>query len=162
MAARNLFFLGKNEIQIKPLVVGLTFLILISIGVLATPYMVAATISYFLLVTGLIYRKEKIIHARLMMSGIFIDLLIVGILELSRDAVKTAIEMRLDPLQQFHILASTIAVVFYIPVVILGYKRFKGKATPAMAKAHGKLGILAFIFRSLGFILMFSLIGLEK
>lgn len=124
-----------------------------------TPYMVVATISYFCLLMGLAFKKRKKVHAALMGTGIFIDLAIVLILEVTRHAVNTALDFSLSPLQQLHIATSTIATVLYFPVVALGVFRFLGKGdSDRSRRLHMKLGISAFVFRTLGFLLMFSLL----
>ena len=147
-------------------------LVLLLLGLFAasfviTPYMVAATISYFCLCCGLLVRKNRILHARLMSMGMLIDVGIVLVLEVSRHAINTALAMTLSPLQQAHVGASTIAVILYIPVFILGRRRFQEltgrravevSTAAARRKAHIRLGLTAFAFRTLGFVLMFSLL----
>jgi hypothetical protein len=135
-----------------------TALIFLALAKFVTPYMFVATVSYATMVTGLYFRRQKNIHYRLMSTSIVLDLLVVLILEISRDAVATAAAMKLPPMHQAHIFASTIAVVLYFPVLTLGRLRLKGNNSRKVLSAHKKLGIMAFIFRTLGFILMFSLL----
>jgi hypothetical protein len=123
-----------------------------------TPYMAVATLAYALMTVGLLNRKNKQRHVRLMAIAITLDVLIVLILELQKDAVQTALDFSLAPLQQLHVGTSSIAVLLYIPVVYLGFKRFRGLGDLNTRLWHIRLGIGAFIFRTLGFILMFSLL----
>ena len=127
-----------------------------------TPYMGAATLSYCLMTTGVILRKEKKIHMPLMITAIVLDLAIVLILQIKRHAIQTASEGTLNGLQKSHIAFSTIAVLLYIPVAIFGLKKISKRTKrtqPSHSKLHQKFGICAYIFRTLGFITMFSLLS---
>ncbi len=86
--------------------------------------------------------------------GIAIDLLLVLVLQIQRNAVHTALEFSLSPLQQAHVVASTIATVLYFPTLYLGWTR-------RSRVWHLRVGVLAFLFRTFGFILMFSLLSRE-
>lgn len=121
-------------------------------------YMAVATLGYLILCLGLFFRKERNKHVLLMSTGIVLDLSIVLTLEIKRNAIKTAMALTLSPLQQCHILASTVAVLIYFPVVYLGATRLMGRGTAQQAVLHKKLGLTAFVFRSVGFVLMFSLL----
>lgn len=136
-------------------------IILLALATWTTPYMTVAALAYFLLVTGLLKRKEnKKTHAILMSLGILTDLLLVLVLEIQRGAIDTTFSFTLSPLQQAHIFSSSLAVLFYFPTVYLGIRRYRGTlTTPASKRLHIRLGLTAFIFRTLGFILMFSLIS---
>lgn len=94
-----------------------------------------------------------------MFVGILTDLIIVLVLQVSREAVQTAMEFSLSPLQQAHVFSSSVAVLLYFPVIALGLLRYKNIYGKGVRLAHIRLGLLAFIFRSLGFIFMFSLVG---
>jgi len=54
---------------------------------------------------------------------------LVLVLEGTRHAVKTASEFSLSYLQQTHVAFSLLAVLFYIPVVVLGYCGFEAGPT---------------------------------
>jgi hypothetical protein len=129
-----------------------------------TPYMWAATLAYSLQVAGFLLRKRfRMAHVRLMAAGMLLDLSLVLILEAKRDAIATALTFDLTPLQQAHIAVSTLAVLHYLPITILGYSRLKNPASPDSYRSwHRRLGISAFVLRSLGFLLMFSMIGLHR
>lgn len=133
----------------------LTIVAVVKIG---TPYMLVATVAYALMVMGLFFRHQKQIHYRLMSTSITLDLLIVIILEFSRHAVETAAAMTLPIMQQAHILASLIAVLLYFPIVTLGILRLNGNTSPKVWSAHKTIGFTAFIFRTIGFLLMFSML----
>lgn len=122
------------------------------------PYMIAATVSYILLVLGLVFRKKRKLHACLMGLGILTDLTIVMLLEINRDAVKTAVKFSLTTLQQLHVGTSACATALYFPVAVLGLLRLFGSGNSRVRHLHLRSGVAAFIFRSLGFIFMFSLL----
>lgn len=128
------------------------------VGVVATPYMAAATVAYGLMNVGLVNRRTPKIHARLMGSAIAIDLGIVLTLEVQRHAINTAIGFTLSPLQQAHIGMSSLATLLYFPVAILGWRRLHGRLSDNGRRWHLRLGLLAYIFRTLGFVLMFALL----
>ena len=136
------------------------FAAMIAAGVLCpTLYMKVAAISYFSLVAGLSNRRTARPHAFFMGTGIAIDLCVVLGLEIQRAAVKTAVDFEISALQATHIVASLFAVIFYLPTVFFGIKRLRGIATPSQKTLHLRLGIIAFVFRTVGFFFMFAWIG---
>lgn len=138
------------------LAVGLILLILI-FSYTSSIYMSLASLSYFLIVWGFLVRKtNRIQHIRLMNTGIIIDLGLVLTLEFQRQAIDTALSFDMSWPEQAHIGFSTLATVLYIPLLITGWKMFKAP-NPKLRKIHIPLGVSAFIFRSLGFIFMFTL-----
>ena len=139
---------------------GLAFSLLFSsvVFIFATPYMTVATLAYCLMCLGVINRGSPQIHSKFMASAIFIDVSLVLVLEVFRSAIKTALAFSLTFPQQMHILMSLMAILFYIPIVYLGIQGLKNGLSLNKKKLHMKFGITAFIFRTLGFILMFSLL----
>ena len=104
-------------------------------------------------------RRERTAHVTLMSLGIAGDLGLVLLLEFQRDAINTAVSFSLSPLQQAHIGVSTIATVLYIPTLYFGILRSRGALDGRGRARHLTFGLLAFLFRTLGFIFMFSLLG---
>ena len=123
-----------------------------------TPYMLIATAAYCSMVTGVLARKNQKWHTRFMGTAILIDLTLVLILELQRSAIKTAMAFSLTLPQQLHIGASTIAVALYAPVIYFGLKKWRGQGDAETRQKHMAFGKWAFVFRTLGFLLMFSLL----
>jgi hypothetical protein len=132
-----------------------------TIGITTTPFMGLATISYAAMVAGYLQRFNKTAHMRLMLFAIFLDLSLVLTLEAQRGAIDTALSMKLGILQQAHILASSIATVLYFPVLYMGFRLWK-KSNPELKVWHTRIGKSAFFFRTLGFLLMFTLLGHEN
>jgi hypothetical protein len=129
------------------------------VGAFATPYMGVATFSYCMMLGGLILRQQRRIHVGLMIAAIITDLTLVLVLEFQRNAIATAMEFSLTPLQQAHILASGIATVLYFGVLYLGVQRLLGNGGKTARHWHLRIGLLAFAFRTIGFFLMFSLLA---
>jgi hypothetical protein len=128
------------------------------LGVFTTAYMGIATFAYLLMVLGIIWRRRaREIHRQLMFAGMGIDLTLVLLLELQRSATATAFGFKLGPWQMAHVLASTLAVALYLPMIYLGMKLWENE-TAGRRNLHRRLGYLTFFFRSLGFVLMFSLL----
>ena len=125
-----------------------------------TPYMYVAIASYALMVLGLCYRKKnRQIHATLMSTAIATDVAIVLLLQIQKHVIGTALSSTLNTWQQLHVLASVIAVLLYLPVVILGYRLLWQQAGRVARLWHIRLALTAFFFRTLGLILMFSFVG---
>jgi len=138
---------------------GLAAILSVTIGITATPYMGLATLAFSFLCIGLISRRHRAQHVIFMNLAIALDLAIVLALEIQRNAVATAISFTLSPLQQAHIGTSSVATALYIPVLILGWMRYRGSTGAGLRTWHLRLGLVAFVFRALGFISMFALMG---
>lgn len=133
--------------------------ILILLASLTSVYMTWASAAYFAMVIGLVLRKQRQRHIQLMNLAIVLDLALVLLLEFQRSAIATAADFSLSIAQQAHIGFSSLAVALYIPVLYLGWGLYLGKlSTDRHRRWHKRLGILAFIARTLGFLLMFSLL----
>lgn len=104
-------------------------------------------------------RKKTRWHVALMLSAIAIDIGLVLTLAIRRGAVGTALEFKLGTLPQLHILFSTLAILLYLPVAWIGWTLFKSRVSaPSRKRLHMRFGWAAFVLRSLGFLLMFSLL----
>jgi hypothetical protein len=122
-----------------------------------TGNMYIATVAWVLLSIGVLFRKRRGVHVSLMITGIVLDIGLVLYLQVTREAVQTALEFSLKPLEQVHIGFSTLALVLYFPVLFLGFKLLLGP-TASLRKLHITLGSMAYVFRSAGFIFMFSML----
>lgn len=130
-------------------------------GLMFTPYPWFSTFSFLLILAGFAVRRtHRDLHVALMCSGMGLDLIIVLLLEFSRDAVGVALGSSLTPFQLTHVIASTFAGAFYIPVFVLGYKRWRNPSAPESLRTwHLRLGYLALACRAVGFLFMFSIVG---
>jgi hypothetical protein len=128
-----------------------------------TGYMSIATVNLFLLLIGFTLRhKNRRAHASLMTMGMLSDLILVLVLQFQRHAIQTAVAFKLSALNQAHILASTTATALYIPMAIIGISLLKQKAPNPKSPQqtmHRRMGWTVLILRTLGFFLMFSMLG---
>jgi hypothetical protein len=127
------------------------------VGMVFSPYKGIATFSYLCLLVGILHRKNRNVHAGLMSTGMSLDLLLVLVLEFQRSAIATSASGSLSVFQIAHVVFSTLAVVFYFPTAVLGYKRFKGTLEKMKHKRHLQFGVVAFTLRTIGYFLMFSM-----
>jgi len=131
----------------------------IGIGLVTSFYMGAASFAYFLLLAGMkVRRVNRLLHRRLMFSAMGIDLALVLLLEIQRNAVETVVALDLSPLQLGHVFTSTLAIALYLPALLLGRKLW-AKEDARVRLWHKRIGITAFALRTAGFLLMFSLLG---
>jgi hypothetical protein len=129
------------------------------IGGMTTPYMGMATASYGVLLTGVFAtRRGGPLHRLLMSVGVGADLLQVLWIEFSRSAIAETVRLELPLLPFLHVLTSATAVVIYAPALWFGWKAYGEKAESKARRIHRNLGIAALAFRSIGYLLMFSLL----
>ena len=103
-----------------------------------------ATFAWMLLVVGFVRRTNRKQHVALMLSGILLDILLVLYLQVTREAIQTAFAFRLSILQQAHIAVSTIALLFYFPVIALGMVLLRlPQVRPGTRLWHKRLALLA-------------------
>jgi hypothetical protein len=134
------------------------FFVAAVLGFITSAYMGVATFAYCLMVLGIVWRRRaRETHRQLMFAGMGIDLALVLLLELQRSATATAFGFKLGPWQMAHVVASTLAVALYLPMIYAGMKLWE-RETAGRRSLHRRLGYLTFFFRSLGFVLMFSLL----
>ena len=116
-----------------------------------------ATFAWVCLVLGYAQRRDVRRHVPLVLTGIFTDIGLVLFLQISRSAVQTALEFSLEPLQQLHILFSSIALVLYLPTLVLGSLLVCGCGNENTKARHMLIARTALFFRTLGFLFMFSM-----
>ena len=140
--------------------IGLAGLFLSTFPFITGPMQIATT-AYFLMLNGILFRKVSLrAHIALMLSAINLDLALVLALQVRRDAVQTALAFSLGGFQQAHIGASLAATLLYLPMIYLGIQKLSNPAQPArIARLHRSLGWTTFVFRTLGYFLMFSMLG---
>ena len=127
----------------------------------ARPFMALATLSYALLCRGLYALKaDRTSHPRWMAAGILLDLSLVLILQIQRQAIQEATSGTLPPLQMAHVGFSTLATMGYLGVLPVGIAlvRKPELRNTALKIWHGRFGAATFLARTLGFFLMFSML----
>lgn len=134
-----------------------SFLIFSLVWSLATPYMALAAFSYTCMIFGIFFVQDRKMHRAVMTSVIGMDITLVLFLEVTRQAIKTTMGNSLNLFQIGHIFFSALAIVLYLATAYFGMQAY---AKHTSGDAHKKLGWCAFAARTIGFVLMFSL--LEK
>jgi len=119
--------------------------------------MYLATLAWLSLFSGWCLRKKRSWHIPLVLTGMLLDLGLVLYLEITRQAVETALSFRLNLLKQLHVATSTSALVLYFPVFWFGYRLFYTPSDLRLRKKHKSLAQLALVLRTMGFFLMFSM-----
>jgi len=115
-----------------------------------------ASIAYTSLLVGLLYRKDRSMHVPFMAVGIGLDTLLVLVLQVQRGVIQGAVTDTYTTLQYLHIGSSTIAFVLYFPLVYFAVRQYRGIGSPQGRLWHIRIALTAFVFRTLGFGLMFS------
>jgi hypothetical protein len=135
---------------------GIGVIVLLFTYAVGTVYMTIAAFNYLIILAGFLLRKvNRRIHVTLLSLGILFDLSLVLLLEFQRDAIATAVSLKLSPLNQAHIYFSSLATLLYIPMVITGIMILKKERCRIW---HRRLGYGTIFFRTLGFLLMFSML----
>lgn len=125
---------------------------------LFSPFTICAVIAYILLACGLCVRKNRNLHAILMTAGVSLDFLIVISLQIAKHVMNTVSHQHLSSILVGHVLTSSIAIVLYIPSLLLGYQIFRHPETSVEFKpGYLKMIYTAFAFRTVGLILMFMM-----
>lgn len=125
--------------------------------------MTIATCAFFMQWVGVLSRKRIKLHVLIMNLSIALDLSLVLGLEIKRNAVETVIQHKLHGLQIYHVLFSSVATFLYVPMLILGWSLYKNtdwitRKRSVWVSCHRNLGILTIGFRTLGWLMMWSLI----
>lgn len=94
-------------------------------------------------------------HVPMVLTAIIGDLSFVVFLQLTRDALARAFEFQLSLFNQMHIGFSAVAMLLYFPVVFFGIKLLRGENNCRLL--HRRLAVSAYVFRTLGFLFMFSM-----
>lgn len=121
-------------------------------------YHAVATVAFVLLLLGWLQRRRRRTHVTLVLGGISIDLAIVVILELQRDVVAMSLRESFGVLQAVHIGASALAVVLYLPTLVLGFRLLRATAEGAarLRHKHARVAVAALLLRAVGFVCMWT------
>lgn len=115
------------------------------------------TQSFFivlLMVFGLVVRRNRKIHVRVMSAAMIWDILLILQIELSRSAVLKASKAISNPLiLNIHVALAVTTVLLYGAMVYSGRKILAGELS--FKEKHKVLGYTTFLFRVLTFITSF-------
>jgi len=96
-----------------------------------------------------------------MQMGATLDYTLLVLIELNKSAIDTILNKSLSLFQSGHIFFSSLTLALYLVVVPLGWKVYFNPTHSKLIHWHHRLGWLTFFLRSLGFILMFSMMGAD-
>jgi hypothetical protein len=125
----NLFYILENKKIVRKLTIEIlvaTFSTLL-VGIFTDIFIATATFAYSCMVIGLLNVKNRFVHWKFMSTTMILDVLLVLAIELSRHAIKTTLSFKLNGLQQTHIYVSSLAILFYLPLTILGWRYLTGR-----------------------------------
>ncbi len=122
-----------------------------------TFWMWIATASWLSLLLAYRTRKTTSVHLSFALLGIIADISLVLYLQLSRSAIQTAVSFTLSPLEQTHIVLSSLALLLYFPTLLLGVSLLFDNSSVRRIAYHRSFAISALTFRTLGFLFMFSM-----
>ncbi len=119
-------------------------------------YKLLATLAFVLIVAGWTQRRVRKVHVPLVLAGIGLDLALVLILEFGRDVIGMTMDGSWTWMQWTHIGSSVLAVLFYLPLLWLGFSMLRGSAGPGAWTAHRRFAMAALVCRTLGFAFMWT------
>jgi len=107
-----------------------------------------------LMIIGVINRKNRTLHVKLMASSILWDVLLILQIELTRSAIAKASKMITNPLMlQIHLFFAIGSVILYIVMGITGRKMIKGDNS--VRSKHRICGWTTLVFRIMTFVTSF-------
>lgn len=86
----------------------------------------ASTIIFAALIFGVLQRRNRRVHMTTMICCFIADVLLVLVIELSRQAIDAAVSQP-DPLLRFHVAVSVCAVFCYVVALFTGLQRRHGR-----------------------------------
>lgn len=117
--------------------------------------MLIASVAWGFLSLGVLLCRKRTAHVVCMLFGVALDVSLVLYLQVTRNAMQTALEFRLSTLEQLHILCSSVALFLYAPTLLCAYLFYYQKKN--LFTVHKGFGYAAYGFRTLGFLFMFSI-----
>ncbi len=103
-----------------------------------------------LMAFGIIKRKDRSLHVKVMSSAIIWDVILILQIELSRSAIAKASKVMTNPMMlKIHLFFAISCVLLYVAMVITGRKLLSGKNE--VRKKHKALGLITIVFRLLTF-----------
>jgi Kef-type K+ transport system membrane component KefB len=114
--------------------------------------------AWILLTAGLISRHRPTTHRVLIVIAIVTDVALVLHLQVTRGAIQQALSFERAALQQAHIAVSTLALLLYFPLLWFLTRPLHGSAITTTHPRYARLLPLVYGLRTLGFLLMFSML----
>lgn len=122
-------------------------------------FIVISTLVILILAAGLIFRHKRKLHIPLMSTAFAIDLSLVLIIELQRQAIENVI-VNHNNFVWFHVSISVLVLVLYIVLAVTGSKMSKLAAGPEfynlmLVKVHKLASLLFIAFRLTNYVTSF-------
>lgn len=92
----------------------------------ATAMNVANVLVFGLILYGVVQHARRTLHVRVMTVAFCLDILMVLIIELSRNAIEQAVGPTSD-LMKFHVAVSVLALVFWVLQIVTGRQILRGQ-----------------------------------
>jgi uncharacterized membrane protein YozB (DUF420 family) len=111
----------------------------------ATILQIESSLIVMLMIFGVMNRKNRKLHVRVMLSSIIWDLLLIAQIELSRGAIAKASKVITNPMiLNIHVSLAISCVAMYCVVTFSGVKILKNKGN---RNIHKKAGAMTLILR---------------
>jgi hypothetical protein len=111
-----------------------------------------------LIYTGVAYRRQRLLHMKMMASAITWDILLILQIELSRKAINTAMNAPSNTwFLNFHIAIAVFTVVLYGVLFYTGRQVYKGNNQYRLW--HKRAGLTALVCRTSTFITSFFVVN---
>lgn len=88
---------------------------------------VVSTISFALLIAGVLLRRRVHLHVPLLLTAFALDVGLLIFLQLTRGAIQTVLTQPNPPLLYFHVATSVGMLIGWGAMLFLGWKLLRGK-----------------------------------
>ncbi len=120
----------------------------------ATIFQIQSILVFTLMTIGIIFRKNRLRHVRLMTTALIWDILLILQIELTRAAIGKASSALKNPLiLNIHVLLALSSVILYGFMIYTGRKILKNEA--GFRALHKKLGWTTYVIRFLTLVTSF-------
>lgn len=117
-------------------------------------FQIQSTLIVLLMIVGVIQKKNRNLHVKIMISAIIWDVLLILQIELSRGAINKASKVAANPtILTVHIALAITTVLFYILMFYTGQKMLKNDMT--IRGKHKAFGITTLLLRIATYITSF-------
>lgn len=117
----------------------------------AIAFQVQSILIICVMIFGVMNRKNRVLHVKVMASSIIWDLVLILQIEISRSAIAKAAKILTNPIMlKIHLFFAVGSVVLYIVMVITGRRMLKND--PTIRTTHKRVGWTTLTFRIMTFI----------
>lgn len=116
----------------------------------------ASTASLLLVAAGLVSRRRRLLHVRLMLTAFAIDVALLLFIEIRRGAVEKVITAG-RALLTFHVAVSVLMLAGYVVQLTLGMRILRG--SEGHRRMHALCGACFCVFRLLNYVTSFLVVA---